>query len=146
LIGDLALALQQTTAPEDIYDFVAKDGDGIVGAILFTRLTFETPVNAFILGPVAVATACQRQGVGQRLIRFGLDHLKGEGVELAFTYGDPNYYSKVGFAPISEEIAKAPLPLSHPEGWLAQALSGDSIQPVAGESACVKALNDPRYW
>ena len=34
---------------------------------------------------------------GQQLINFGLAHLKEIGVELVFTYGDMNFYSKVGF-------------------------------------------------
>lgn len=85
--------------------------------------------RAFILSPVAVSTDVQGKGVGQALIRYGLDHLKSLGVELVFTYGDPGYYSKVGFEQITEAIVKAPWPLSQPIGWLALALwrcgSGD---------------------
>ena len=80
------------------------------------------------------------------MIKFGINHLKEKGVELAFTYGDPNYYSKVGFRCISEALAKAPLKLTQPEGWLCQSLHGDTIQPIAGISHCVKALDKPEYW
>jgi len=61
-------------------------------------LTFESEVNAFLLGPVAIHTSYQGKGIGQKLINFGLNTLKENGVELAFTYGDPNFYSKVGFS------------------------------------------------
>jgi hypothetical protein len=40
----------------------------------------------------------------------------------------------------------APLTLQHPEGWLAQSLTGKGIQPIAGKSACVQALNKAEYW
>ena len=63
-----------------------------------------------------------------------------------FTYGDPNYYSKVGFKPITEKLIKAPLKLSYPEGWLAQSLVSDEIQPITGNSYCVEAFNKPRIW
>ena len=76
----------------------------------------------------------------------GIQQLTKEGVKLVFTYGDPNYYSKVGFRAITEEIAKAPLELSQPEGWLCQSLVGDEIEPIAGNSYCVEALNKPEYW
>ena len=146
LIGNLAFELQVTTDPKDIFSFIAKDGEIIVGCIFFTRMTFETPINAFILAPVAIATQYQRQGLGQKLIKFGIDYLKNENVELVFTYGDPKYYSKVGFKHITEEVAKAPLKLTCPEGWLAQSLIGDKIEPIEGNSTCVSALSNQRYW
>ena len=145
-IGNLAFELQLTTPANDLFGFVALEGEAIVGSILFTRLTFEQPVEAFILAPVAVATTHQNRGVGQRLIRFGIDYLRERGVELLFTYGDPAYYSKVGFTVITQEIARAPLPLTYPQGWLAQSLVAARIEPIPGESTCVEALNDPVYW
>jgi len=146
LIGELAFELQKTTPKDDFLGFVVLDEGKIVGCIFFTRLKFKTGINAFILSPVAVATKCQGEGVGQQLINFGLAHLKEIGVELVFTYGDMNFYSKVGFKQITEDIALAPLKLTYPEGWLAQSLVGEDIQAIPGRSTCVEALNDQRYW
>lgn len=146
LIGNLAFELQATTKPEDFFGFVAKDDDKIVGCVFFTRLTFDTPINAFILSPMAVATDYQNQGIGKDLIRFGVKHLKQQPIELLFTYGDPSFYSKVGFAPISEKVAAAPLKLSYPHGWLAQSLLGETMTPISGDSSCVPALNHQHYW
>jgi len=146
LIGELAFELHETTDPADIFGFIAKDEECIVGCIFFTRLTFESPVNAFILSPVAIATQYQNQGLGQALIKFGINYLKENNVALVFTYGDPNFYSKAGFKHITEEIAKAPLTLTYPEGWLAQSLVGDEIKPIKGNSVCVSALNRQQYW
>lgn len=146
LVGSLAFELQATTDPGDIFGFVARDGKNIIGCIFFTRLKFEVPINAFILSPVAVATQYQGRGIGQKLIKFGINHLKKKNVELLFTYGDPEFYAKVGFKPVSENIAKAPLKLTFPEGWLAQSLVSELVKPVSGNSICVSALNNQQYW
>ena len=80
------------------------------------------------------------------MINFGINQLKENAVRLIFTYGDCNFYSKVGFSLITEKIAKAPFKLSYPEGWLAQSLVSDEIEPIAGESYCVKELRKAEYW
>jgi len=100
----------------------------------------------FILSPVAVKTDQQGKGIGQKLLKHGLDEIRNNGVQVAMTYGDPNYYSKVGFQQISEDFAQAPFKLTYPEGWLAQSLTGQSLEPILGASSCVAALNDPSIW
>ena len=146
LIGDLAHDLLTSTDGGDLYCFVASEDEQIVGSIIFSRLVFENKINAFLLSPVAVDTSYQGKGIGQKLISFGLNALQEYGVELVFTYGDPRYYSKTGFNPITEKIVKAPLPLTQPEGWLGQSLTGDDIEPIAGNSQCVDAMNNPEIW
>ena len=101
---------------------------------------------AFILSPVAVATAAQGKGIGQKLIEFGLNKLKALNVSLAFTYGDPAFYAKTGFKQIDESTVQAPCPLSQPMGWLAQSLDGQNIQAIPGATRCVEALNNPELW
>jgi len=96
---------------------------------------------------VTDASAIQQgQGIGQQLIRFGLDELRVRGEELVFTYGDPNYYSKVGFKAVPEKTAKAPFALSQPEGWLGQSLTTVAIEPLPGYARCVAAFNEPDLW
>jgi len=146
LIGNLAFELQETTDPSDIFGLLAKDEEIIVGCIFFTRMIFESSINAFILSPVAISTQYQNKGLGQKLIKFGISHLKSNNVELIFTYGDPSFYSKIGFKQITEEIAKAPFNLTFPEGWLAQSLTSDTIDPIRGNSKCVRALSRTVYW
>jgi putative acetyltransferase len=146
LIGNLAYDLMTNTNEKDLYYFTVTENKQIVGSIIFSRLTLESKVNAFLLAPVAIDTSHQRKGLGQKLINYGLKTLKDKRVELAVTYGDPKYYSKVGFTPITEKIIKAPLKLSQPEGWLARSLVIDEIEPITGNSYCVEALNNPKYW
>lgn len=146
IIGNLVDDLLNSTDSSDLYCFVANENEQIIGSIVFSRLTFENGANAFLLSPVAIDSDRQGEGIGQDLINFGLGVLKENGVELALTYGSPRYYAKTGFSPVAENIIKAPLPLSQPEGWLAQSLNGDEIDPIAGNSQCVNAMNKPEIW
>lgn len=146
VIGSLVHDLLASTDENDLYCFVASENEQIIGSIIFSRLTFEIEMNAFLLSPVAIDTNHQGKGIGQKLISFGLDALKEYGAELALTYGDPRYYAKTGFSPITEKIIKAPLPLSQPEGWLGQSLVNDEIKPIAGKARCVDAMNKPEIW
>jgi putative acetyltransferase len=146
MIGRLARDFMSGTPDSDLYCFVARENEQIVGSIFFSRITFECEIKAFILAPVAVQTDQQGKGIGQGLIQFGLDALSKDGVDLAITYGDPNFYSKVGFQSVTEAVVPAPIPLQHPEGWLAQSLKGDEIGPIKGKSSCAEALNKPDYW
>ena len=102
LIGNLAYDLIIETDKKDLYGFVATEEEKIMGCIFFSRLTFDSDVRAFVLSPVAVHSDHQGKGIGQQLINYGIGELKNEGVELVMTYGDINFYSKVGLKPISE--------------------------------------------
>jgi len=62
------------------------------------------------------------------------------------SYGDINLYSKVGYQQISEEIIKAPLTLSQPEGWLALSLTYDPIPTIQENARYIDALNSPKCW
>jgi len=146
VIGNLVRNFMDSTDINDLHCFIATEDKQIIGSIFFTRMIFEGGINAFILSPVATHTDHQGKGVGQKLINFGLTALKENGVELAITYGDPNFYSKVGFSAITEQVVPAPQKLEQPEGWLAQSLVGDEIEPIAGKSYCVEALNKPELW
>jgi len=146
VIGNLVANLITTTKPEDLIGFVAISNEKIVGCIFFSRFVVPGNQVAFILSPVAIATGEQGTGIGQKLISYGLAHLKALKVTLVFTYGDPNYYAKTGFSQISESILKAPFELTQPEGWLAQSLDGKPVKAMPGSSQCVAALSDQKYW
>lgn len=147
MIGGLARDLMGSTPAEDLYVFTAEVDGAMVGAIIFSRLTYaQDPRAVFVLGPVAVATDHQGQGIGQRLIAHGLAALRDAGVDIAITYGDPGFYSRVGFVPMTEAFAAAPFKLSHPEGWLGQSLTGQALTPLRGPARCVEALGAPVFW
>lgn len=78
---------------------LVADVDGqVVGHIAFSpvQISDGTP-DWYALGPVAVAPAFQRQGIGQALVRAGmqtLQHLKARGCVLV---GEPSFYERFGF-------------------------------------------------
>ena len=146
IIGNLVSNIIETTEPQDLIGFVASSSDIVIGGIFFSRFIVPNNQTAFMLSPMAIATNEQGKSIGQKLISHGLSHLKSMNTDLVFTYGDPNYYCKLGFKPISENIVSAPFKLSQPEGWLAQSLDGRAINPMQGATTCVEAFNDPTIW
>ncbi|SHL91318.1 Predicted N-acetyltransferase YhbS [Roseovarius litoreus] len=147
MVGGLVRALLDEMAQGDVMVFVAEDEGRIVGAAIFSRLRYGTdPRHVMILSPMAVASDRQGQGIGQRLLTEALATLRAAGVDVAMTYGDPAFYGKVGFEPMAQDVVPAPLPLSQPEGWIGQSLTGDEIMPLHGPCTCVSALSDPSIW
>ena len=147
LIGALVQDLMSNTPEEDLYLFANEDAWHLIAAVFMSRLTFAgEDRSVFMLAPVAVAPNQQGKGVGQSLIRHALDQMKSKGVDIVVTYGDPNYYSRVGFCPVITDVIPAPVPLQYPHGWQAQSLSGDTVTPLKGPATCVSAFDDPAYW
>lgn len=146
LIGDLADKLSAAIDDRDVISFGAIQSEALLGAIFFTRLRFDDDSLVYMLAPVAVSTAHQRTGVGQALIKFGLNALVRQGATVAITYGDPAYYGKVGFEPVSESVIRAPMALSMPGGWLGQSLTGMPIQIRHERPQCVEAFRNSAYW
>ena len=72
----------------------------LVGHVIFTTCGIAgRPDKVSLLGPLAVAPAWQRQGVGSALVREGLQRLKNTGAIQVYVLGDPAYYKRVGFEP-----------------------------------------------
>ncbi|MEO0389367.1 MAG: GNAT family N-acetyltransferase [Pseudomonadota bacterium] len=147
MIGKLVRTLLAHTSPEDLYVFAVHDAGRPIAGAVFSRLRYsDDPRTVFILSPMAVVPDRQSQGVGQMLLRRALDQLRSAGVDAALTYGAPSYYGQVGFAPMPQDQAAPPLPLSQPIGWIGQSLTSSPLLPLRGSCVCVDALNDPNIW
>lgn len=146
LIGKLASELSSEIDHSEIICFGTYEKELIIGAIFFTRLRFKKTIQVYMLAPVAVRKEKQGRGVGQALIKFGIDELKNRSIDVAVTYGDPSYYSRLGFQALPESVIQAPLKLSMPIGWLGKALTGEAIPTINERPACVKEFNNPVYW
>lgn len=147
LIGELVHDLLADTPRNDIRIFCAEDEGTIIGAVIFTRLIYPAdPRIVFLLSPMAVASGRQRKGVGQALLSHALQALRSEGVQIAVTYGDLNFYGRVGFRRITEDQARAPLPLSFPHGWIGLSLTANQMPSLQGPSTCVSALRRSDVW
>lgn len=147
LIANLAARLMAETAADDIAVVTTWDGGAPIGATIWSRMVYAGDARqVFVLAPVAVATQRQGAGIGRAMIGHGLAVLRARGVDVALTYGDPAYYARCGFAPISEDDVPAPYALQYPQGWLGQSLSVASLLPLIGPARCCPALADPAFW
>lgn len=147
LIDALTRRLLADTPTEDLRVVTAWQDCVLLGGIFFTRLAYAgDPRTVFMMAPVAVASEHQGKGIGQRLITHGLNALRQEGVDIVVTYGDPAFYGRVGFKPVSEADLPAPQPLQQPHGWIAQSLTDAAITPLSGPARCVAAFDDPVLW
>jgi putative acetyltransferase len=82
--------------------FVAVEDGVVVGHILFTPVTVDgSNTVGKGLAPMAVLPSHQRKGVGSRLIRHGLDHLRQSGCPFVIVLGHPEFYPRFGFEPAS---------------------------------------------
>lgn len=86
----------------------------LVGHVVFTtcRVAGE-PDKVALLGPLAVAPAWQKQGIGSAMVRAGMQRLENAETHQVYVLGDPAYYRRFGFAP--EEGVTPPYDL--PEEW-----------------------------
>ena len=77
---------------------VAEREGRVVGHIAFSPVLIDGQASGWYgLGPVSVAPALQRQGIGDALIREGLQRLKDLGAGGCVLLGDPGYYARFGF-------------------------------------------------
>lgn len=141
-----ALAVELTGDSTSNLSLVAIDDGSIIGHVVFSPVSISNheDLSAFILAPLAVSPSRQKQGVGSKLIDFGLDVLAARSVDVAFVLGDPNYYGRSGFH--TEHEVSPPYPLPYPEAWQARELKTAVLENVSGTIRCVPALMHPELW
>lgn len=89
-----------------LFSLVAEDNDRVVGHVMFYRLQAEVEggtINAVSLAPMSVHPDQQFKGVGERLVRAGLERCRALGVDLVVVLGHVSYYPRFGF---SAELAR----------------------------------------
>jgi len=120
------------------------------GHVLFTKahLTSNPELSVSILAPLAVVPSFQRQGVGEALVKKGLQLLTKADVDLVFVLGHPTYYPRHGFTPAGKLGFKAPYPIPEKDAdaWMVQELHPNIIGTASGKIICCDALNKPEHW
>ena len=112
---------------------VAELDEEIVGHILFSRISVLTEtgtVDAVSLAPMAVLPDYQRQGIGSKLVKAGLQTCRQQGHMIVVVLGHPEFYPRFGF---SADLAR---PLESPfgggEAWMAMDLVPGALTGAAG--------------
>ena len=118
----------------------------IVGHVVFTRCSIaDHQEKVALLGPLAVAPAHQKQGIGSALVRAGLQVSEDAGGTQIFVLGDPAYYHRFGFSPETRVEPPYPLPEEWRGAWQSIHL-GDAGTPQSGKLCVPNAWCDPALW
>lgn len=132
--------------PDTALSLVGIAGDFLVGHAIFTRCGIEASTDKVsLLGPLAVASAWQKQGVGSALVREGLRRQRDHGVVRVYVLGDPAYYVRFGFASEVGVRPPYPLPDAWREAWQSIGL-GPSDSPRMGTLSVPQAWRQPGLW
>jgi putative acetyltransferase len=94
-----------------LVSLVAETDGEIVGHALFSCMEIEAdgvPLQGAGLAPVGVLPNLHSGGVGSALIWRGLELLHGQGIQISFVLGHPDYYPRFGYS------AEAALPFASP--------------------------------
>lgn len=118
--------------------FVAVIDAQITGHVILTKCGVAgSGISAALLGPLAVAPARQRQGIGSAIVRCGLRRL--EDVDLVCVLGDPGYYKRFGFLPESRVEPPFRLPVEWSDAWQSLCIDNEKLQRPG-------KLLVPRQW
>lgn len=107
--SDEADIIEQLRADGDaLVELVAENDDGIVGHVMFSRMESENGTFFAALGPLAVSSARQNEGIGGQLSRAGVEACRELGAGALCVLGHPDYYPRFGFSPEAAKKFTAP--------------------------------------
>jgi putative acetyltransferase len=147
MVSEFAVSLLYENHPVKTISLVAMENNEVTGHVAFSPVTYEGTREhfAYILAPLAVSPGYQKTGTGSSLVKYGLDAITKTGASIVFVYGDPEYYSRFGFAADLARDYIPPYRLQFPGGWLALRLNSAAV-PAGGTITCVDSLNAPELW
>src|SRR5262245_28599130 len=80
-----------------VVSLVAEEAGEIVGHVALSPVSAGASRGGLGLAPLAVASGCRRRGVGDALVRGGLDASRRAGCAFVVVLGEPAYYERFGF-------------------------------------------------
>ena len=148
---DLTRDMLADPSAKPLLSLIAIIENRAVGHILFTTAHLSNNPNEAaisLLAPLAIIPNYQKQGIGCKLIKKGLELLSKSGVDLVFVLGHPEYYPRHGFSPASKLGFEAPYPIPEEvaDAWMVQALNPNVIDTLSGKVICCDTLNKPEHW
>lgn len=102
---NFVLKLRQRTTYIPALEFVAEEHGKIIGHIMLTKQPVNLTkgaLNAVLVAPLCVDFNYRNQGIGSKLMNYGLKKAKESGYDTAFLIGNPEYYKKFGFNSVSK--------------------------------------------
>lgn len=136
--------LQETSVSLSL---VAIIGSSLAGHIIFTKCNVDGFVHKVsLLGPLAVAPASQRLGIGIAIVRAGVQRLENDKVACVYVLGDPAYYGRFGFMPETEIDPPYSLPDEWNGAWQSLSLSDKGAPPGQGRLTVPQPWLQPKLW
>ena len=126
---------------EPVHDlcFVAEDECRIVGTIRHWPVRIGATGRALLLGPIAVDPVRERQGIGRRLLRTGLNRAAAAGHEAVVAVGTPSFLCRFGFTDADRFGITLPN-LDDPRRLFALALAPGAFDRVSG---AIQRISEP---
>ena len=117
-----------------LVSMIAELAGVVVGHLVFTRAHIEwgdaeQPVAA--LGPMAVSSRYQRQGIGGSLIIAGLAACRSRGERVVVVLGHSAYYPKFGFVPADQHGLRCEF-VAPPEAFMVLPFTEDALTGSQG--------------
>src|SRR6056297_2540856 len=79
-------------------DYVACDGNKVVGNIVYTKAKVINDKNeefgVLCMGPFAVLPSYQKKGIGSLLLNHSIEKARELGYKAVIIFGNPEYYGK----------------------------------------------------
>jgi predicted N-acetyltransferase YhbS len=116
--------------PAEGLAYAAKDSCGLIGTLRLWHIR-AGGVPALLLGPLAVAGACQSQGIGRRLMEKALRKAADSGHMAILLVGDPSYYEPFGFSRGHTLSLSLPGPVD-PQRFLGIELKEGALKSASG--------------
>lgn len=114
---------------------IVAEKDGIIiGHILFFPIQIKSKDNSYksvSLAPMAVLPEYQNQGIGGKLIRYGLEKCREKGYQSVIVLGHPEYYPRFGFEKASKWGIRPPFEAPD-EAFMAIELIEGGLKGISG--------------
>lgn len=130
----------------DILSLAAFEGNALVGHVVFTICgTEEGDRTGALLAPLGVLPLLQRQGLGNSLVRTGLQRLENSWIKQVFVLGDPAYYRRFDFSPERRVLPPYPIPEQWADAWQSVPLA-TRAPLAAGRLLLPEPWMEPALW
>ncbi len=112
---------------------VAEENGKLIGHILFSKIKIigEKEYESLALAPMAVLPEFQKQGIGGKLIKEGLNKARELGFNSVIVIGHKEYYPRFGFERASKWNIKCPFEVPD-EAFMAVELNAGALTEKSG--------------
>lgn len=137
----LPLVRQLAGGRDDVISLVAELDGRVAAHLALTVCGLEGHTERVaLLGPAAVAPDRQHQGIGEAMIRHGVERMRRDGFIRLMVLGDPAYYGRFGFEPDEQVVPPYPLPEAWRGAWQSLVLAAE------GGAAAGRLIVPEPWW